>query len=330
MLEYAFFHNFSRRALTNNTFEHELSVLESILRAGLLLVPEALVLAGEPLVEGRKGNPIQFIQRRFSMTLLTPSELPAHGARFGRFAIEYDLASGRQLGAIPVIYLPQPSATGEYQTLDAISATLLYRLREVFFLLTDLSTLERSIEVTDETDQIRLSPGTGGDARTVDVASLRKVLEMLGSDKQSFVDLVAACQVIFHLFYPTDKRRSDLDSMLLNVFYYQQREWRIFSDILVGQRQERMLNSEEIKKLCAHDNFFSELIEATDPQTNALVIRRRAELCRVLERVDGRHPSTFIKRIWLPSEAKSPVTKLLQRIGCSIELTAYKPDPLSN
>jgi hypothetical protein len=328
MLEFAFFHSFSRRTLAADNYDHELTVLESILRSGLLLVPETIILPGEPLTEGRKGSPIQFIQRRFSLTLLTPTELPAHGSRFGRFSIEFDLAGGRQLGAIPVIYLPQPSATGEYQVLDAISATLMYRLREVFFLLADLGTLERSIEDADDSDQIRLSPGTGGDDKTIEVAAIRKMLEMLGSDKQPFADLAAACQAIFHLFYPTDKRRSELDSMLLNVFYYQQREWRIFSDICAGQeRRERALTSEEIKQLSEHDDFFSEWIETTDPYTNALVIRRRAELCRVLEQVEGRHPWTFIKRIWVPSRAKQLVAELLERIGCSIELRSYECNP---
>ncbi|MBY3109532.1 hypothetical protein HFO68_34270 [Rhizobium laguerreae] len=325
MVEFAFFHSFLRRALSNDDYTRELATLENILNSGLLLVPETIILPGEPLEEGRKGNPIQFVQRRLALTLLTPSELPAHASRFGRFTIEFDLADGRQLGAIPVIYLPQPSPSGYggYQTLDAFGATLIYRLREVFFLLADLATLECSIHGATNSDCINLSTGEGRDESIIGTAEVRKILDILGRDKQPFDDLAAACQVIFHLFYPTDKRRSDLDSMSLNVFYYQQREWRIFSDISVGQqRRERALTFQETTRLCENDDFFAELIETTDPHTNAPVYRQRAELCRLLEHVEGRHPRTFIKRIWVPFDAKHSVTELLRRTGCSMEVVS--------
>lgn len=320
-MEFGFFHCFSRRSLNAKDYGNELAILQSILECGLLLVPEELELAGERFAGGRLGSPIQFLQRRLSLTLLTEAELPAHRAKFGQFAIEFDPESGRRLGAVPVIYLPQPNENGEYQMLDAISATLLYRLREVFFVLSDLGTLERNVEQAGGTDLIEMSPSVHRDTRTVEVKPLRDILETLGANKQSFEDLAAACQVIFHLFYPTDKRRSEMDSMSLNMFYYQQREWRIISDIFVGaDRRERILSDSEKSDLCARDSFFSEPIETTDPHTNRTLTQRRADLCRLLERVDGRLPCEFIRRIWAPPEVRSQVEEMLRNTACAADL----------
>jgi hypothetical protein len=321
MADFSFFHCFSRRASLVKDYSNELFILENILNLGLLLVPETTFLAGEPFAEGQRGMPIQFIQRRLSLTLLAEPELPAHRARFGDFAVEFDLVDGRRLGAVPVIYLPQPSVDGKYQTLDSMSATILYRLREVYFVLADLSTLLRNVEGARDCDRIEMRPSSGGDSRSVDAAALRNVLETLEANKQPFVDLAATCQVIFHLFYPTDKRRSELDSMSLNFFYYQQREWRIFSDIIVGEnRHERALSETEKNILCRRDSFFCELIETTDPVTNNARIERRVDLCRVLVRVDGRPPCAFIRRVWVPPKAEPEAAAMLRNSDCPAEL----------
>jgi hypothetical protein len=280
-----------------------------------------VLLPGEQLAEGHRGKPIQFIQRRLSLTLLTEPELAAHRTRFGKCAVEFNLMSGRQLGAVPVIYLPQPSVRGEYQTLDAISATILYRLREIYFVLADLSTLQRNVAGARDHDRIKMRASTGTENSTVGAAALRNVLDMLEADKQPFEDLAATCQVIFHLFYPTDKRRSDLDSMSLNVFYYQQREWRIFGDIMAGEgRRERKLTETEKALLVKQDPFFSDLIQTTDPLTNEARSDRRVDLCRFLDRVDGRPPSAFIRRVWVPPEMETVAAAMLRKNECPAEL----------
>jgi hypothetical protein len=112
-----------------------------------------------------------------------------------------------------------------------------------------------------------------------------------------------------------------MDAMSLNVFYYQQREWRIFSDVVAGERwKERRLSEIEKRLLCDSDDFFSDPIETTDPLTNTAKIVRRADLCRVLERVDGRPVCEFIRRVWVPSEALAPAAELLRQSDCSAEL----------
>jgi hypothetical protein len=190
MLDFSFFHCFSRRTLDAAGCENELFILGCILKWGLLLVPETIILPGEQFDQGRQGMPIQYIQRRLSLTLLTEQELRGHRQKFGKFAVEFDLLSGRQLGAVPVIYLPQPSVQGEYQALDAIGATILYRLREIFFVLAGLASLEDSAKSAKDTDSIELFPGSGAENRTVNVRAIKNVIEILGTNKQPFGDLV--------------------------------------------------------------------------------------------------------------------------------------------
>lgn len=321
MVDFGFFHCFSRRHIGAADYSDDLFILQSMLDLGFLLVPETVILAGETFDHGHQGHPIQFIQRRLSLTLLAPSELASHRKQFGKFAIEFDLSDGRKLGAVPVIYLPQPSPHGEDQALDAISATIMYRLREIFFVLSDLATLEHKIEGAKLSDRIRMHARSERDPRDVNVEAVRMMLEMLGADKQSFGDLAATCQVIFHLFYPTDKRRSDMDATSLNIFYYQQREWRIFSDIIASKnRRERALTDEEKDTLCDRDAFFSEAIQTTDPLTNSAIMQRRVDLCRVLDLVDGRPPCAFIRRIWIPPEVQETVTAIIRNSDCRAEL----------
>jgi hypothetical protein len=319
----AFFHCFSRRREPDG-FSREFSVLEGILSAGLLLVPEVVVLPGEFFGAGKRGRSIQFIQRRFSLTLLTEDKLQPHCARFGPFAVELTPSSARALGAIPVIYLPQPTPGVHESVLDSIGSTLLYRLREIFFVLADLSTLSSQVHGALDDDVVNLQAPTGP-ARQVSARATKNILEMLESNKQPFADLAASVQALMHLFYPTDKSLRDTDDFLLNLFYYQQKEWRIFSDVLIGlSRQERPLSTSEKGQLIEQDAFFAEIIDTIDPINNSTVPRPRCDLCKILERVDGRPVFSYFDRIWVPEMAVERATKLIRGYGCSADVRPHR------
>jgi hypothetical protein len=73
---------------------------------GLVLVPEFIEWR-QPISGGRLRT-FPILQRRVCFTELSPAELPQHGERFGHFAIEFDSTTIRELGGIPVFYIPQP------------------------------------------------------------------------------------------------------------------------------------------------------------------------------------------------------------------------------
>src|ERR1700690_3571064 len=94
-----FYHNFPRNG--NGNVELGLNVLKSMLRSGLLFVPEVTKL------KDAKGNVLHpVIQQRICFTELSRSEIEKHAEQFGDFALEYDQAELRRLGAMPVIYIP--------------------------------------------------------------------------------------------------------------------------------------------------------------------------------------------------------------------------------
>jgi hypothetical protein len=100
------YHCFPRRgANTAAEITKGLEILKCIRDFGLLLLPESIEWS-QP-VTGQAPRTFPVIQPRVCFTDLSPAELPEHATRFGHFALEFEMESARQLGAIPVFYVPQ-------------------------------------------------------------------------------------------------------------------------------------------------------------------------------------------------------------------------------
>src|SRR5579871_4914394 len=100
------YHCFPRRgANTAEEVAKGLNILGCIRDFGLLLLPESIEWS-QP-ISGHPPRTIPVVQSRVCFTDLTPSELPEHALTFGHFALEFEIESARQLGAIPVFYVPQ-------------------------------------------------------------------------------------------------------------------------------------------------------------------------------------------------------------------------------
>src|ERR1022692_3330923 len=87
-----FYHSFPRlrRGETpEQQVEKGLRILALIGKTGLVLAPE-IVVWKQPTQDGNV-RVLEQLQKRICFTELSEADLPEHGRRFGRFAIEFDL-----------------------------------------------------------------------------------------------------------------------------------------------------------------------------------------------------------------------------------------------
>jgi hypothetical protein len=124
-----FCHSFPRIDELRNC-SRALEVLRSICESGLLLVPEELSFPEETGGSDAAGR-IFAIQRRFCLTMITQGRIREHSRHFGPITVSFEPASARILGAIPVMYLPQPAPDGSQTTLDRLGYFFVYRLIEL-------------------------------------------------------------------------------------------------------------------------------------------------------------------------------------------------------
>ncbi|MGH7434236.1 MAG: hypothetical protein ACRENE_01010, partial [Polyangiaceae bacterium] len=80
-------------------------MLRAMRSIGLVLAPEHITWR-QPLVDGTERL-TELVQVRACFTELSRRELREHARRFGPFSLEFEIETLRQLGALPVIYVPQ-------------------------------------------------------------------------------------------------------------------------------------------------------------------------------------------------------------------------------
>lgn len=214
-----FFHSFPRRA---DSSKAGLAVLRSMVEAGFLLVPE-IIKWQEPLMDGRLSEPFFVAQKRICFTELTEPELPEHSNRFGPFSLEFTVAALRQLGAVPVFYVPR-GATDEH--LESIGNALMARMLEIEQLLerlTQIANVVANAPRVDETIAITVDGRTVG-TLSLNVGQARQLFEVLFHRSQPVGQLLNAMRASAGFLYPTE----DL-SYTGTLAYYRQREWRIVS-----------------------------------------------------------------------------------------------------
>src|SRR3990172_2372166 len=96
------YHSFPRRfAGKSDEVAKGLEVLRLVKRLGLLLTPEITEWT-ELLSDGTSSHPWNLAQKRCCFTDLAPFELLEHSKYFGSFALEFEPAVLRRLGAVPV------------------------------------------------------------------------------------------------------------------------------------------------------------------------------------------------------------------------------------
>jgi hypothetical protein len=106
-IERKFFHSFPRPrpSDTPETLNaRALAILRLVKEIGLIVAPE---------IQGGTHRSIKYDQLRICFTEFHESELRQHAQRFGPFALEFEIGRLRQMGALPVIYMPQPVSAGD-------------------------------------------------------------------------------------------------------------------------------------------------------------------------------------------------------------------------
>ena len=272
--------------------EKGLRILKSMSESGLLLNPEIIPLT-EPLADGTWSSSVSNIQKRACFTLIEPSELQKHSILFGHFALEFDVDTMRQLGAIPAFYYPNPKND---VGLEATAISLLCRMGEIQQLLNRLTKFEEQIRNPANKNRVlALINNISGEAEDIDATfgGAAKILDFLAQDR-SLPVLGNALRAISGLFCPTDDPTND--NPLHN---YRLREWRIIANMAkLGEEQTRDLSDGEVNALLEIDReFFGREMRFHTG------IYPQYEQCKYFQELEGRPFLSYARRVIVPDEA---------------------------
>jgi len=261
-----FFHSFPRPKKgesRNETLNRGLSILESMKQVGLVLAPEIVTWDLSGL--GMGTVPLLFLQRRMSFTELAIKELSSHSNQFGPITLSLDIAKLRNMGATPVVYVPQGVRASPLSLIPIVCVNGVYHTKYVLSQLHELRKLADSFSLgtpyagmpVKSPDDITLrNTGPTGNVVSeykIPAANVREVLQWIGFNNIPFDHSAAVLGVFLSMFYPTDNPYSNDE-----LGYYRQREWRIVApDVGVkGRAITRALSSAETSKLEEIDPLF--------------------------------------------------------------------------
>lgn len=298
-----FYHSFPRRYREDPAAEIDsgLKILSSIISSGFLLSPE-ITEWKERRDDGSLGERWENIQKTCSFTDLSPNKLSEHSKRFGRFSVEFDSQSFRELGGIPVFYLPR--ASEEDRGLESLAASLVARTGEIQTLLNRLAEVETDLPANVNKNRNVAYNKNGQQVCTrCSYEGAQDLIDFLTDGTQPVYILRNALRVLAGFMYPTENLK--YTGMLA---YYRQREWRLIANMSHnGQDIDRDLTDPEKDKLVAIDNeFFGKEIKY---RTGTY---RRVDQCRIFSMLDGKPVIQYAKRVIVPSEAVTRAVKLLE------------------
>lgn len=289
-----FYHSFPRHSLGEcSELVTGIDVLVSIATSGFLLTPEILDWR-ESRSNGSFGKLWRVSQKRCCFTELASHELAKHSSTFGSFSIEFDVQTFRELGGMPVFYLPRGS--GDNIKLENLAAMLMARLGEIQGLLTLLAGLAKLLSDSDDKSQILSVTKNGQHSYTrCSLGGAEDLLQYITDDGVSVSALLNTVKGLANLFAPTEEE-GDQD---LNA-YYREREWRFIAGVeWNSQGVDRDLTDHEKEALRGiNDVFFDQVLD--NPDTGE---RPRVELCKYFEKLDGRPLLQYAHRIIVPREA---------------------------
>lgn len=347
MLHHSFpgFLSESRKNVKNVKTEDYLNVgaaiLRSILRHGLLLVPEDLSLRPSPYTSRadkreliQKGEPMLILrQKRACFTLSTAgglferregiSEHRSHAELFGQFSIGVDPVHASTLGILPVIHYYDYLPGGADEVRNAVSPYLVDRLVEIRNLLSILSHIKATahpelpyaltreilcdmhVEPYNEDEIVSLLD-------KLDKRTARSVFKLFATDRVPMWNLVESVDMLLALFQTTHSR-----SRNRHLAYYEQREWRLIqhgtqshSTYSLGERSwiDSPDNEETVKK----KKVFVQSIK--DVLYYSPWLKESLSESWVLESTGGLPFRDYVGEIVVPQVSAPPVRKLLQEI----------------
>ena len=310
-----FYHSFPRPKEGQDSIEKGLAILESFLKNGFLMTPDTISYR---LETNGFSQEYPITQSRFCLTQIDISELKAHEKHFGCFHLEFTNQKTYDLGATPVFYLPDSGPEQSEWPLRTLAAGYLSRLFEVQSIIEQVRLLGEKIRGKKDQAAVPL----GGIKKSIEVSQLRSLLEFitrelgqfrageeLRADIETVMDyLIGALQGVSSLFYPTDK---DYEGEYDELYYFRQREWRIYAAVSVGGKKlYHRLKKEEMDALKAIDPKFFE---------RKIVYATGKRLCRVKKCYFMREAAHVVKPEPGDIGAKSriemiPVQRFVERI----------------
>ena len=263
-------------------------------------------------MDDRLSEPFFVAQKRMCFTELTEPELREHSNRFGPFSLEFSIPSLRQLGAVPVFYVPR-GATDEH--LESIGNALMARMLEIEQLLDRLAQIANVVTAApraDETIAITMD-GCAVGTLSLNVGQARQLFEVLFHRSQPVGQLLNAMRASAGFLYPTE----DL-SFTDTLAYYRQREWRIVSAMVKhGTELSREPTDDEVARLVTLDpEFFGKELDFRTGKST------RARQSRFMREVSGRHVLSFARRLFCPRDAADAARALLASLPDHPEVIA--------
>jgi hypothetical protein len=235
-----FYHSFPRRGKnTDSEIERGCKILTLIRDCGLLLTPE-VVKWEYPHADGSPPRKNHMVQRRMSFTELAPSQLKGHANEFGHFALEFEIDTLKNLGAIPVFYVPNPGTLA-----SPLGQTLVMQLIDAMCLVDRLSKVKKFIESTCTVGSRQDFTFGFSDRQklfSLDVSETQRALEGITHAITPVAMLSLGLEGALNFFYPTDDARDNNGPLK----YYRQREWRITGNIGFGGEGLMRLPSPEL------------------------------------------------------------------------------------
>ena len=309
-----FFHSFPRLrpSDTPETLNARgLAILRLIRDIGLIVAPE--IVEWHVPLQGGTQRSIKYDQLRICFTELHETELRQHAQRFGPFALEFEIGRLRQMGALPVIYMPQQVSTGD---LSAIGPMLVMEIHHVEATIRMLELLRVN---TNERELLARNPGathvapecvvnlrnTEEDGSTtndfaIPIGAIRDVLTFIGFKNAPYAEMMNALGYAKSLFYPTDDTIHD-EALV----YYRQREWRIGCGLTgAGTVHSRFLTEVEKQRVIEIDPRFWTTVIGTPPA-------RRIDMAHVIPRFGDGPVTDAISRVIVPPAAVDDARQLI-------------------
>lgn len=303
------YHSFPRRGAGGESeISKGLAILTAIKEFGLALVPEAFEWR-QPTIDGN-ARMLPVVQRRACLTDLRPAELAQHANVFGRFAIEFEPAVARSLGAVPVFYIPQPdaggsdgSAIGVALIAIAVDASViinrLYQFHEILKhpLIVEGRPLPFHVGFEGRPDQRGTYPMLPSEARAL-ISAVSHGTAPLGA-------LDAGMGALLNFFYPADNAKHDRQ-----LEYYRQREWRIAASFAIeGKELVHDATKDEVARLMLIDGeFFSRQLNVPGGT------KSRGEMTLFYPSFRGRTFLELARRIIVPDEALDAAKDLVRSL----------------
>ena len=301
-----FFHSFPRPRPSDTTetlVAKGIAILKLVKHTGIIITPETVEWT-VPLRDDAHRS-IKYDQLRVCFTELHETELARHSERFGPFALEFEIDTLRQMGALPVIYMPQSVGAGGLSAIGSVLVMEMYHVEATIALLEQLrlNTDERAL-IASNPQATSVAPdcmmqlqnteedGTVTNNFAVPLTAVRDLLTFVGFKNAPYAEMMNAISYAKSLFYPTDDKIHDEA-----LAYYQQREWRIGRGLThAGTVHSRALTEDEKREVIKVDQRFWTAIVGSPPA-------RRIDTANVIERFGDGGVIDAISKVIVPPEA---------------------------